>query len=266
MAPLAATSPEATKVLFEGLPFRLNEPLPLRMRGKMGPKCPLAANKPMLVMIVKRSWNWVWLPTYLQVLFLDYLTGVCLNFIHHRIHGLPVLSSWYLEADSRIFAALHLWPQPGDDIQINGSFCTDSLPIMSDINIYKWIDKPTICMYELHLCTTEQPFLYICIKVITWIWSTRVYLSWLRIRARPSPTEAIREAQRPILPKLEWVSRLYLVTIMSFSLRKKPAACESRGLGWMKWMEVLNLTIKTLPKALRTQALTTLTSSFGLVW
>ena len=126
MAPLAATSPEATKVLFEGLPFRLNEPLPLRMRGKMGPKCPLAANKPMLVMIVKRSWNWVWLPTYLQVLFLDYLTGVCLNFIHHRIHGLPVLSSWYLEADSRIFAALHLWPQPGDDIQINGKLATSA--------------------------------------------------------------------------------------------------------------------------------------------
>ena len=159
MAPLAATSPEATKVLLEGLSCRLNEPLPLRMRGRMGPKCPLAANKPLLVMIVKRSQNW--LPTYLQVLFLDCFTGVCLNFIYIRIHGLPILSSWYLEADSRIFAALHLWPQLGDDIKINGSFLTDSLPIMSNVYIYKWIDKPTICISELHLCTTEQPFSYI---------------------------------------------------------------------------------------------------------
>ena len=57
MAPLAATSPEAIKVLFECLPCRLKELLPLRMRGRMGPKCPFAANKPLLVMIVKRSQN-----------------------------------------------------------------------------------------------------------------------------------------------------------------------------------------------------------------
>ena len=57
MASLAATSLEATSVLFEGPPFRLNEPLPLRMRGRMGPKCPFAANKPLLVMIVMRSRN-----------------------------------------------------------------------------------------------------------------------------------------------------------------------------------------------------------------
>ena len=188
------------------------------MRGRMGPKCPFAANKPLLVMIVKRSRNW--LPAYLQVLFQE----VSFNFIYIRIHGLPILSSWYLEADSRIFAALHLWPQPGDDIQINGSFQTDSLPIMSNIDIHIWIDKPTICISKLHLCTTERPLIHI--KIISWSWSTRVYFSWLRIRARPSPTEAKREVHRQILPKLEWVSRLYLATIISFSLRKKPAACE----------------------------------------
>ena len=80
MAPLAATSPEATKVLFEGLPFRLNEPLPLRMRGRMGPKCPFAANKPLLVMIVMRSRNW--LPTYLRVLFLGYFRGLFKLHLH----------------------------------------------------------------------------------------------------------------------------------------------------------------------------------------
>ena len=47
------------------------------------------------------------------------------------------------------------------------------------------------------------------------------------MRASPNPTEIRRDVQRPTLASLEWASTLYLATVMSFSLCKKPTTFEA---------------------------------------
>ena len=63
IAPRAARSSVATSVPFGCLPFTRNEPLALKRRGSRGPKCPLAANSPLLPMVWPGRAK---LPTFLQ--------------------------------------------------------------------------------------------------------------------------------------------------------------------------------------------------------
>ena len=120
IAPLEAKSPEATSVLFGCLPWTQNDPLALKRRGNMGPKCPLAASSPLLLMARPGRTK---LPTSLQFYF--YQPIICLIYLKslNIAKWSPVPSSGHHTADSRIFAANH-------------SHLSDDLPIRTNHSEY----------------------------------------------------------------------------------------------------------------------------------
>ena len=120
IAPLEAKSPEATSILFGCLPWTQNDPLALKRRGNMGPKCPLAASSPLLLMARPGRTK---LPTSLQFYF--YQPIICLIYLKslNIAKWSPVPSSGHHTADSRIFAANH-------------SYLSDDLPIRTNHSEY----------------------------------------------------------------------------------------------------------------------------------